>query len=357
MLFKKTTMKKLFLSLSIALSVVAVNNKAQAQGVAVNTSGSTADASAMLDVNSTTQGILVPRMLSTQRTGIVSPANGLLVYQTDAPAGFYFYNGAIWQLMSVPANTTTQGNIFNSANQLVQLTNTGKLPVLDGSQLTNLPSSAAAAGTLTGSTLASGVTTSSLTSVGTLTNLIVTNPINGSVNGNAGTSTKLQTARSINGTSFDGSGNVTITDGSSLTSLNASNISTGTVDVARLGTGATATRFLRGDNTWAAPTAALTRSVRHTTSAANTISTTDDVVVYDGTANPTWTLPSATAYGAGRTLQIFNSTTSSTYTQTLNTSGTDQIMADSGGYSTTATTTNTLITLISDGAGKWLRSL
>lgn len=39
------------------------------------------------------------------------------------------------------ANTTLQGNSFNSANQLVKLTNDGKLPAIDGSALTNLPSS------------------------------------------------------------------------------------------------------------------------------------------------------------------------------------------------------------------------
>ena len=52
----------------------------------------------------------------------------------------------------------------------------------------------AAAGTLTGSTLASGVTASSLTSVGTLTNLTVTNPISGSITGNAATATSASTA-------------------------------------------------------------------------------------------------------------------------------------------------------------------
>ena len=52
----------------------------------------------------------------------------------------------------------------------------------------------AAAGTLTGSTLASGVTTSSLTSVGTLGGLTVTSPITGSISGNAGTATALATA-------------------------------------------------------------------------------------------------------------------------------------------------------------------
>jgi hypothetical protein len=77
----------------------------------------------------------------------------------------------------------------------------------------------AAAGTLTGSTLAGGITSSSLTSVGTLTNLTVTNTITGSVSGNAGTATKLATARSIAGHSFDGSADV---------SLSTSDVSEGT---------------------------------------------------------------------------------------------------------------------------------
>lgn len=38
------------------------------------------------------------------------------------------------------ANVTTQGNTFNAANKLVQLDGTAKLPAVDGSQLTNLPS-------------------------------------------------------------------------------------------------------------------------------------------------------------------------------------------------------------------------
>lgn len=41
----------------------------------------------------------------------------------------------------IPDNITTQGNTFNGANQLVQLDATGKLPAIDGSQLTNLPAS------------------------------------------------------------------------------------------------------------------------------------------------------------------------------------------------------------------------
>jgi hypothetical protein len=50
-----------------------------AQGVAINRSNSQPHPSAMLDVSSTTRGILVPRMTSAQRTAIVNPATGLML--------------------------------------------------------------------------------------------------------------------------------------------------------------------------------------------------------------------------------------------------------------------------------------
>ncbi len=66
------------------------------QGVSINETGTAADASAMLDVESTTSGILIPRMLETERTAISTPAEGLLVYQTDGTEGFYYYDGSAW---------------------------------------------------------------------------------------------------------------------------------------------------------------------------------------------------------------------------------------------------------------------
>ncbi len=56
--------------------------------VAIKTDGSVADASAMLDVKSETAGLLIPRMTQTKKDGISSPAEGLLISQTDAPVGF-----------------------------------------------------------------------------------------------------------------------------------------------------------------------------------------------------------------------------------------------------------------------------
>lgn len=64
--------------------------------VAVNTDGSTADPSAMIDVKSTSKGALIPRMTTTQRTGISNPATGLLVFDTDSQA-FWFYTGSDWE--------------------------------------------------------------------------------------------------------------------------------------------------------------------------------------------------------------------------------------------------------------------
>lgn len=58
--------------------------------------GTEPDDSAMLDVNSTEKGMLMPRMTSSQRTAISNPANGLVVFDTDDNA-FYFYDGGNWK--------------------------------------------------------------------------------------------------------------------------------------------------------------------------------------------------------------------------------------------------------------------
>ena len=50
-------------------------------GVAV-VGGTTPNASAALDVTSTTKGLLLPRMTTTQRNAISSPENGLLIYNS-----------------------------------------------------------------------------------------------------------------------------------------------------------------------------------------------------------------------------------------------------------------------------------
>jgi len=72
-----------------------------AQNIAINNNGANADPSAMLDVQSTTKGMLVPRMTTAQRTAIASPVKGLLVFDNDTNS-FWFYNGTAWNNLASP---------------------------------------------------------------------------------------------------------------------------------------------------------------------------------------------------------------------------------------------------------------
>src|SRR5678815_3017362 len=74
-------MKSRILVLLLVLHL-AIFPKLFSQNVAINSTGSLPDASAMLDVSSTSKGFLMPRMTSAQRDAIVSPATGLTIFNT-----------------------------------------------------------------------------------------------------------------------------------------------------------------------------------------------------------------------------------------------------------------------------------
>jgi hypothetical protein len=75
--------------------------------VTITTSGqlgvnsTTPNASARLQVDSTTQGFLPPRMTLAQRTAIASPATGLIVYQTDGVEGLWLRTSTGWVELTV----------------------------------------------------------------------------------------------------------------------------------------------------------------------------------------------------------------------------------------------------------------
>ena len=72
----------------------------------------TPDASAALDITSTTGGLLVPRMTETQRDAITSPATGLMVFQTNGTAGFYCYNGSSWVEVAAISKTNSVNTFY-----------------------------------------------------------------------------------------------------------------------------------------------------------------------------------------------------------------------------------------------------
>ncbi len=70
--------KLLFLAITLIASFTVSSQ------VAINNDGSNADASAMLDVKSSTKGVLPPRMTTLQRDAIGSPEAGLFIFNTDS---------------------------------------------------------------------------------------------------------------------------------------------------------------------------------------------------------------------------------------------------------------------------------
>jgi hypothetical protein len=70
----------------------------------------TPDASAILEMQSTNQGVLVPRMSTALRLAIAAPANGLLVYDTDENCFFYYIAlTASWQNLCIAGPQGIQG--------------------------------------------------------------------------------------------------------------------------------------------------------------------------------------------------------------------------------------------------------
>jgi hypothetical protein len=60
----------------------------------------TPDASSLLEIKSTSKGLLIPRMTKNQRDAIASPATGLMIYQTNSTPGFYYYDGTQWKALT-----------------------------------------------------------------------------------------------------------------------------------------------------------------------------------------------------------------------------------------------------------------
>ena len=91
---------------------------AHAQNVGINANGSLPDASAMLDVNSTTKGFLPPRMTLAQRNLINLPATGIIIYQTDDVTGLYCNKGTAsvpdWQLIGPAVSVASPSFFFNT---------------------------------------------------------------------------------------------------------------------------------------------------------------------------------------------------------------------------------------------------
>jgi hypothetical protein len=97
--------------------------------VAINSTGATADSSAILDISATNKGLLVPRVslvsISNSNIPVSNPATGLLVYNIEGNSlnpGFYLWNGTAWSSLATmeqvqnalhgPASAGVYGEIY-----------------------------------------------------------------------------------------------------------------------------------------------------------------------------------------------------------------------------------------------------
>lgn len=107
------------------LFVMIVSLKANAQSVGINTAAP--DTSAILDISSTTKGLLIPRMTTAQQTAISLPASSLMIFNTTENQ-FKFNSGTPslpgWEtvLTGKSAWSTVGNNGLPAANSFIGTT-------------------------------------------------------------------------------------------------------------------------------------------------------------------------------------------------------------------------------------------
>jgi hypothetical protein len=115
--------KQILILLTILLS--GLSTTAQ---VGISATNTPPNASAMLDVSSTNKGLLPPRMSTAQRNAIASPADGLLVFDTNTQSYWYRRVGTWTELPQSTAAVNFWQQTGAGGNE-IKNTNTGGLLV------------------------------------------------------------------------------------------------------------------------------------------------------------------------------------------------------------------------------------
>jgi hypothetical protein len=97
-----------FSVVSLCLGVLAILPAlANAQGVSISADNSSPDASSILELKSTSKGMLIPRMTTAERDAIVAPADGLLIYNTTTGTFNFYQTG--WQVIGAVGASEASG--------------------------------------------------------------------------------------------------------------------------------------------------------------------------------------------------------------------------------------------------------
>ncbi len=116
-------MKRIF---SLLIIIILFSASSFAQNVGINNEGTAPNPSAMLDVNSASKGMLIPRVILTGTddvTTIPSPAISLLVYNTATTSGsnavipgYYYWNSSAWLILTTGVSGLKKDNVDSISN-------------------------------------------------------------------------------------------------------------------------------------------------------------------------------------------------------------------------------------------------
>jgi hypothetical protein len=232
---------KFFRSIAFTIILVCVGTAVSAQ-VTQKIGGNPfyMEPSAVLELESTTKGFLLPRMLKSEMNAIASPPAGMMVYCTDCGGGigqlrvrYGSTTAGSWGIPSINLSgdvhasvdpttgsngTVIQSNVVSYAKMQTVTANT----ILgNGTNATGNVQEIASTGTgnvvrATSPILTSPTITGTGAIAGTFTGDITGDVIgnvtgsSGSTTGNAATATALATARTIGGVSFNGTANINL---------------------------------------------------------------------------------------------------------------------------------------------------
>ena len=232
MSFQKTSCKFLVQFTTVVMLIIVTGNKVNAQSMGISSSAITPDVSSILEMRTSTKGLLMPRLTTTERDAIASPATGLIIYNTTA-SKFNFYNGSTWITMF--SGSSVVNSVTGTSNRIT-IGGTAADPTVDISSGYVGQSSITTLGTIgsgvwNGTTIGigyggTGATTqqaaiNALTGTQSSGTFLRSNGTNASLSAiqvsdvptlnqnTTGSAATLTTTRSIHGGSFNGSADVT----------------------------------------------------------------------------------------------------------------------------------------------------
>ena len=113
---KNKTMKQIYTLATIIMVSMILPQIMQAQNIfpangSVGIGTTTPSASSIIEMTSTTKGMLIPRMTKTQRDAIEYPRHRLMIYQTTNGPGFYYFDGGVWKAIAPAGVNKTLSNL------------------------------------------------------------------------------------------------------------------------------------------------------------------------------------------------------------------------------------------------------